>query len=207
MRCMSMSRRSLRVRNTLLSIGHHMGLILLLSLSEPLPNPLKFTRREGEPERHAAKRKNADIQAEYNAMTCVALYILLMGFSQKGIDKLRNHYEHMQMRDPDGEMEVSEGIDEGEPLFSASGVSSGRSRWFEALTWFKDHFIKCHDRAVLVKTWLPAQYSGPPTFLDQLVYDRALLLVRNSQLLFSDSSTESDWCRSHRVGQPRERSC
>lgn len=46
-----------------------------------------------------------------------------------------------------------------------------------ALTWFKEQFIKCHDRAALVKTWLPAQYSGPPTFLDQLVYDRALTLV------------------------------
>ena len=46
-----------------------------------------------------------------------------------------------------------------------------------ALTWFKDQFIKCHERAALVKTWLPAQYSGPPTFLDQLVYDRALHLV------------------------------
>ncbi|KAI0787011.1 kinase-like domain-containing protein [Abortiporus biennis] len=128
---------------------------------KPLPDPTKFTRREGEPERHAARRKNADIQAEYNAMTCVALYMLLMSFSQKGIDKLRNHNEHMQMRDPDGEMEVSEGFD-------------------EALNWFKDHFIKCHDRAGLVKTWLPAHYSGPPTFLDQLVYDRALSLSRTA---------------------------
>lgn len=48
-----------------------------------------------------------------------------------------------------------------------------------ALTWFKDQFMKCHERAALVKTWLPAQYSGPPTFLDQLVYDRALFLVRD----------------------------
>ena len=46
-----------------------------------------------------------------------------------------------------------------------------------ALTWFKEHFIKCHDRANLVKTWLPAKYTGPPTYLDQLVYDRALTLV------------------------------
>ncbi|OBZ76318.1 Serine/threonine-protein kinase ATG1 [Grifola frondosa] len=125
---------------------------------KPLPDPNKFLRREGEPERLAARRKNADIQAEYNAMTCVALYMLLMSFSQKGIDRLRNHHEHMQMRDPDGELEVSEGFD-------------------AALSWFKDHFIKCHDRAALVKTWLPAQYTGPPTFLDQLVYDRALVLV------------------------------
>jgi len=28
-----------------------------------------------------------------------------------------------------------------------------------------------------VKTWLPATYNGPKSWLDQLVYDRALLLV------------------------------
>ena len=46
-------------------------------------------------------------------------------------------------------------------------------------------FIRCHDRAALVKTWLPTQYSGPPTFIDQLVYDHALQLVsflRNVEL-------------------------
>ncbi|PIL28991.1 transporter [Ganoderma sinense ZZ0214-1] len=143
---------------------------------KPLPDPAKFSRREGETDRLAARRKNADIQAEYNAMTCVALYMLLMSFSQKGIDKLRNFHEHLQMRDPDGELEVSEGFD-------------------EALSWFKDHFIKCHDRAALVKTWLPAQYTGPPTFLDQLVYDRALLLSRTAarkELL--DQATAPDEC-------------
>ncbi|KAI0752666.1 kinase-like protein [Daedaleopsis nitida] len=144
--------------------------------TEPLPDPAKFLRREGETERLAARRKNADIQAEYNAMTCVALYMLLMSFSQKGIDRLRNFHEHLQMRDPEGELEVSEGFD-------------------EALSWFKDHFIKCHDRAALVKTWLPAQYTGPPTFLDQLVYDRALLLSRTAarKELFN-SATSPDEC-------------
>jgi hypothetical protein len=48
----------------------------------------------------------------------------------------------------------------------------------KALSWFKEHFIKCNERAALVKTWLPAQYDGPKTYLDQLVYDRALVLVR-----------------------------
>ncbi|KAI0372436.1 Pkinase-domain-containing protein [Pilatotrama ljubarskyi] len=153
---------------------------------KPLPDPTKFSRREGEPERLAARRKNADIQAEYNAMTCVALYMLLMSFAQKGIDKLRNYHEHLQMRDPEGELEVSEGFD-------------------EALAWFKEHFIKCHDRAALVKTWLPAQYIGPPTFLDQLVYDRALMLSRTAarKELFDQAQTpdeceklyeESLWC-------------
>lgn len=46
-----------------------------------------------------------------------------------------------------------------------------------ALSWFKVHFLKCSERAALVKTWLPAQYDGPKSFLDQLVYDRALVLV------------------------------
>ena len=49
-----------------------------------------------------------------------------------------------------------------------------------ALTWFKDHFLRCNDRAALVKTWLPAQYTGPSTWVDELVYNRALTLVRIS---------------------------
>lgn len=59
------------------------------------------------------RRKNADVEAEYNAVTCVAVYMLLMSFSQKGIDKLRNHQEHMRMRHPDDSFVVSEGFDDG----------------------------------------------------------------------------------------------
>ena len=29
-----------------------------------------------------------------------------------------------------------------------------------------------------MKTWLPVTYDGPKSWLDQLVYDRALVLVR-----------------------------
>lgn len=47
-----------------------------------------------------------------------------------------------------------------------------------ALTWFMEHFEKCSERAVMVKTWLPAQYTGPSTYVDELVYNRALTLVR-----------------------------
>ncbi|KAF8622403.1 hypothetical protein AX15_007055 [Amanita polypyramis BW_CC] len=126
---------------------------------KPLPDPAKFVKREGEPEKHARRRKHADMEAEYNAVTCIAVYMLLMSFSQKGIDKLWHYQEHLKMRHPDGDFVVSEGF-------------------HVALTWFKEHFIKCNDRAELVKTWLPAQYEGPKSWLDQLVYDRALLLVR-----------------------------
>ncbi len=60
-------------------------------------------------------------------MTCVALYMLLMSFSQKGINKLRNFNEHLQMRDPEGELEVSEGFDEG-PYLRMSVVLGIHSR-------------------------------------------------------------------------------
>ncbi|KAJ4490043.1 other/ULK/ULK protein kinase [Lentinula aciculospora] len=143
---------------------------------KPLPDPNKFIKRQGEADKIARKRKHADMEAEYNAVTCVAVYMLLMSFSQKGIDNLRNYQEHMNMRYPDGDFVVSEGFD-------------------DALSWFKDHFIKCNDRVALVKTWLPAQYDGPKSWLDQLVYDRALLLSRTAarkELL--DQATAPDEC-------------
>ncbi|KAG7445270.1 kinase-like protein [Guyanagaster necrorhizus] len=143
---------------------------------KPLADPNRFAKRDGEADRQARRRKNGEMEAEYNAVTCVAVYMLLMSFSQKGINKLRNHQEHMKMRRPDGDFVVSEGFD-------------------DALSWFKNHYLKCNDRAILVKTWLPARYDGPKTWLDQLVYDRALVLSRTAarkELL--DQATSRDEC-------------
>jgi len=89
---------------------------------EPLPDPNKFEKRKDEADKQANKRKNADIQAEYNAMACVALYMLLMSFSQKGIDKLADFQEHMKMKHPDGKFVVSEGFDDGEFVRAGSRV-------------------------------------------------------------------------------------
>ena len=83
-------------------------------LPEPLPDPSKFEKRKNEADKQANKRKNADIQAEYNALACVALYMLLMSFSQRGIDRLADFQEHMKMKHPDGKFVVSEGFDDGE---------------------------------------------------------------------------------------------
>lgn len=47
-------------------------------------------------------------------MACVAIYMLLMTFSQRGIDKLADFQEHMKMKHPDGGFVVSEGFDDGE---------------------------------------------------------------------------------------------
>ena len=41
--------------------------------------------------------------------------------------------------------------------------------------------MKCNDRASLVKTWLPTQYTGAPHYLDQMIYDHALTLVSMRQ--------------------------
>ncbi|KAJ7278904.1 hypothetical protein C8J57DRAFT_1434148 [Mycena rebaudengoi] len=122
------------------------------------------------------QRNTLDMKAEYNAVTCVAVYMLTMSFSQKGIDKLRNHQEHMRMRHPDDDFVVSEGFD-------------------DALTWFREHFIKCNDRAALVKTWLPAQYDWAKSWLNQLVYDHALVLSCTAahKELF-DQATSPDEC-------------
>jgi len=44
--------------------------------------------------------------------------------------------------------------------------------------WFKENFIKCSERAALVRTWLPAEAAAEDgAGLEQLVYDRALQLV------------------------------
>ncbi|KAI0318208.1 kinase-like protein [Amylostereum chailletii] len=128
---------------------------------KPLPDPTKFARREGETDKLADRRRNADVQAEYNAVTCIAIYMLVMSFSQKGLDELRKYQEHWTMRHPDEDFAGGEGFD-------------------DALDWFRDHFMKCNNRTALVKTWLPAQYSGPTTWVDELVYNRALTLSRTA---------------------------
>jgi len=55
--------------------------------------------------------------------------------------------------------------------------------------------MKCNDRASLVKTWLPTQYTGAPHYLDQMIYDHALTLSRSAarkELL--DQAQSSDEC-------------
>jgi serine/threonine-protein kinase ULK/ATG1 len=85
---------------------------------EPLPDPTKFAPREGEDERAGQKRRLADQEAESNAITAVAVYMLVMTFAHKGIDQLRRHQEHVSMRDPDGDFAVSQGFDDGKhPTF------------------------------------------------------------------------------------------
>ena len=64
-------------------------------------------------------------------MTCVAIYMLVMSFSQKGIDELRKYQSHMEMRHPEEDgFELSRGFDEALGWFRSSDSSKGRRRRF-----------------------------------------------------------------------------
>ena len=65
--------------------------------AEALPDPTKFIRREGEPEKQAIRKRNSVQEVEYNAVTRVAVYMFLMTFSQKGFNKLQNYQERLRI--------------------------------------------------------------------------------------------------------------
>lgn len=59
------------------------------------------------------RKKKREVEAEFNAITCVEVYLTLMAFSQKGIDQLRMYSEQTRTHDPNGEFEVSQGFNDG----------------------------------------------------------------------------------------------
>jgi hypothetical protein len=48
--------------------------------------------------------------------------MLVMQFSQEGIDELRKYQEHMEMRHPEGDFMLSDGFDEGTLGSSQGGL-------------------------------------------------------------------------------------
>ncbi|KAF9644945.1 hypothetical protein BDM02DRAFT_3190128 [Thelephora ganbajun] len=97
---------------------------------KPLPDHNKLERHKDEADKQANKRKNADIQAEYNAMVYVALYMLLMSFPQRGIGKLAGFQEHMEMKYSDGKSVASEGPDDDSlDIGSITFSNPPRFRW------------------------------------------------------------------------------
>jgi serine/threonine-protein kinase ULK/ATG1 len=63
-------------------------------------------------------------------VTCVAIYMLVMQFSQKGIDELRKYQEHMEMRHPEGDFVLSDGFDEGALVVHCTIVMGSESEAF-----------------------------------------------------------------------------
>lgn len=55
------------------------------------------------------KRRKADNEACYDAVMCIQLYLLLMGFSQRALDQLKDHQDCVALTDTP----ISAGFDEG----------------------------------------------------------------------------------------------
>ncbi|KIM28182.1 hypothetical protein M408DRAFT_23888 [Serendipita vermifera MAFF 305830] len=127
---------------------------------KPIPDPSKFIPREGESPRQATKRRNHELDMELAAVNCIALYMLIMNFSQNGIDRLQ---DYMDVVEVGGEMpSVSPGFD-------------------DAVDWYGARYEKCSQRAQAVKAWLPeSAMHEPPFFMDQVLFERALSLSRDA---------------------------
>ena len=100
------------VYSTPQSMSHHLVTPLITDYDiEPIPDPSKFVPRENESPRQATKRRNHELDMELAAVNCIALYMLIMNFSQGGIDRLQ---DYMDVVEVDGELPtVSPGFDDG----------------------------------------------------------------------------------------------
>jgi len=137
---------------------------MAIGLTEPIPDPSKFTPRDGEPPRQARKRRNADIDVQTAAINCASLYVLVMTFAQNGLQELK---------------EFMDAVDRVE---EQSGVGVGVGEGYDnALDCFAGLFEGCNEKARTVRSWLPDGGGGVPEmqlkYLDQLLFDRALDLV------------------------------
>lgn len=54
-----------------------------------------------------------------------------------------------------------------------------------AQKWFRDTFHRSTERVSIVKHWLPRDHVMPQMWIDRVIYDHALSLVRLSLLLLS----------------------
>lgn len=129
--------------------------------SKPLLTPSHFTKKKGEPSRSADARRKLEMEAEHTAVTAIALYLATMSFCQKGINDLNKYcQEHLDGREPDA----------GEPN---SGID-------DALVWFRDTFKTCVERSEAIKAWLPDGHREVNMFIDRVIYDHALALMRHA---------------------------
>ncbi|KAG8904296.1 Serine/threonine-protein kinase [Tulasnella sp. 403] len=125
-------------------------------------SPSHFTRKKGEPPRTAEARRKQEQEMETNLVQAIALYLATMGFCQKGLDDLNKYCEeHLDgVRAPESG-EASTGID-------------------DAIVWFRETFDACADRSTALKGWLPEGHQGTNLFIDRVIYDHALALMRHA---------------------------
>ncbi|QRV98918.1 unc51-like kinase [Ceratobasidium sp. AG-Ba] len=139
---------------------------------KPIADPARFVRNEGETAKVADARRKQEAEVEVAAVQAIALYMAVMSFATGAIVIARRF------------------LDEKEDV---GDVSAG---FDEAQKWFRDTFHRSTERVSIVKHWLPRDHVMPQMWIDRVIYDHALALMRGAasrELLEDYSTCERDY--------------
>ncbi|KAG8876760.1 Serine/threonine-protein kinase [Tulasnella sp. 331] len=129
--------------------------------AKPVLDPSHFTKKKGEPSRSADSRRKLELEADQNAAQSITLYLGTMSFCQKGINELniycQDHLDGLVEREGD----------------SHTGID-------DALVYFQETFKSCVERSDVLKAWLPEGRQSVQMWIDRIVYDHALVLMRQA---------------------------
>ncbi|KAG9127580.1 Serine/threonine-protein kinase [Ceratobasidium sp. 392] len=127
---------------------------------KPISDPARFVRGEGETAKVAEARRKQEVEVEVSAVQAISLYMAVMSFATGAIVVARRFLDDKVGRGEDV-ADVSTGFD-------------------EAQKWFRDTFHRSTERVSIVKHWLPRDHVMPQMWIDRVIYDYALSLVRIS---------------------------
>ncbi|KAG9075260.1 Serine/threonine-protein kinase [Ceratobasidium sp. UAMH 11750] len=143
---------------------------------KPIPDPARFVRGEGETAKGAEARRKQEVEVEVAAVQAISLYMAVMSFATGAIVVARRFLDDKVGRGEDV-ADVSAGFD-------------------EAQKWFRDTFHRSTERVSIVKHWLPKDHVMPQMWIDRVIYDYALALMRGAasrELLEDYSTCERDY--------------
>ncbi|KAG9091100.1 Serine/threonine-protein kinase [Ceratobasidium sp. 370] len=143
---------------------------------KPIPDPARFVRGEGESAKGAEARRKQEVEVEVAAVQAISLYMAVMSFATGAIVVARRFLDDKVGRGEDV-ADVSAGFD-------------------EAQKWFRDTFHRSTERVSIVKHWLPRDHVMPQMWIDRVIYDHALTLMRGAasrELLEDYSTCERDY--------------
>lgn len=139
---------------------------------KPIADPARFVRNEGETTKVAEARRKQEVEVEVSAVHAISLYMAVMSFATGAIVIARRF------------------LDEKEDV---SDVSAG---FDEAQKWFRDTFNRSTERVSIVKHWLPRNHVMPQMWIDRVIYDHALDLMRSAasrELVENYATCERDY--------------
>ncbi|CAE6492256.1 unnamed protein product [Rhizoctonia solani] len=139
--------------------------------TKPIADPARFARAAGESAKGAETRRKHEVEVEMAAVTAIGLYMAVMSFATGAIVIARRFLDGREG------VEVSAGFD-------------------EAQKWFRDAFHRSTERVSILKHWLPRDHVMPQMWIDRVIYDYALALMRGAasrELLEDYSTCERDY--------------